>query len=126
MKVCPEFQNIPTFINYMGYTKELGIELVSEVIAKVSPTIVVQVKSKYKNNNFSELLSPERVREKLQDFDSKTEIINYKLFQIQSQSEKQKGWKYPPAKVREMCVLGYLSQMLNKSLSLTDVRIPIH
>lgn len=103
-------ESIPWVVNYMGYTKSLGIDLVLSVIRSVKPTMIVQIQSNNNKINFPYLLHPEHVGE-----------IEYSLKVIQSiVGEKQ--LQSEAKTLRETCIVSYFGKMSEQRKNLNIYR----
>ncbi|XP_075221657.1 polynucleotide 5'-hydroxyl-kinase NOL9-like isoform X3 [Lycorma delicatula] len=83
-----ELKNIPWFINTIGYNKGMGVLIVSSMIKKVSPTVLVQIESQHKARNFPALLDPEFVEDNILNLcEHDPKVLNYELLPIPSAVE---------------------------------------
>lgn len=118
---------MPTVINYMGYSKGLGIKIASTVITLVKPTNLIQIDSRHKNKNFPCDLNLANIRKNCDYFRSEAVDFNYRIHKLISAAEEFKGWKLEPRQARELCILAYLGEgMTNSHKSLTDHNLPMY
>lgn len=103
---------IPTLINYMGYTHDIGINILSAVIIQVEPTDVLQICSRDSKKNYKYILETNVIVENAQLF-VPSKNLNYKLHKIESLSDENNGWTAEPRQLREMCLLAYLREMID-------------
>lgn len=121
-------EEIPTLINYMGFSLGIGLNVACSVIAEVKPTIVVQIQSHYHKKNFSMLLTPESItKNMLVPVNVTPEELSYQLVTLDAMSDSCSGFSFQPRQIREMCTLAYISQMFpNGVCSLTDPAVPVY
>lgn len=118
-------KSLPWIINYMGFTKSIGTDLIVAIIKLFSPTLLVQIQSENNNRNYSTILDVDYVR------NYKTSVpvdipnmkLNYTLQVLNSEADyKVQGeWECEPRQIREMCILSYFSQMLQGKSRITSV-----
>lgn len=123
--------DVPTLINYMGFTRDLGLNLAVAVLAEVQPTLVIEVLSKNSRRNFQEPLQLPYVQGQLEVLEdlpvSRGITLEYGYVQMWATSEDARGWELEPRTIREMCVLGYISAMLPDGVkAVTDCKAPIY
>ncbi|XP_075217750.1 polynucleotide 5'-hydroxyl-kinase NOL9-like isoform X4 [Lycorma delicatula] len=126
-----ELKNIPWFINTIGYNKGMGVLIVSSMIKKVSPTVLVQIESQHKARNFPALLDPEFVEDNILNLcrsEHDPKVLNYELLPIPSAVEnigfykknkkKQQAqtWGLSAPSLRNIMILSYFGQMLNSKV----------
>ncbi|XP_023022136.2 polynucleotide 5'-hydroxyl-kinase NOL9 [Leptinotarsa decemlineata] len=110
-------QNIPTLINYMGFTQGVGLKIVSSAIAYIVPTDVVQISSQSSKKNFKEKLSPNTARKYCCFFEGDPSNINFKLHELPSMNDNNTGWTVGSRQAREMCVLSYVGRMMTRGVN---------
>lgn len=127
LKSCENTKTLPTLINYMGYSRGLGLNLAANVIVEVQPTMLVQIQSRYAKKNFSHLLTPDFVQEHRLPITSwKKKKLSYSFVTMESMSDSRKGWDLQPRQIRELKVLAYLSQSLpSEVVTITSPEVPI-
>lgn len=127
MDYVSNLDKIPTLINYMGYSKGLGIHIVSSVITIVKPTNIIQIESRFKNKNFICDLNLANVRKNCNYFGGVHAGLNYRVHKLFSFAEETTGWKLEPRQARELCILAYLGEGMTESItSLTDHNLPMY
>lgn len=110
----------------MGYSKGLGIKIVSSVINLVKPTDVVQIESRHKNKNFPCDLIAANVRKNCH-FGIEQAKLNYRLHKLTSSADNVSGWKLEARQGRELCVLAYFGEVMTNDISsLTDPNVPMY
>ncbi|EEZ97796.2 Polynucleotide 5'-hydroxyl-kinase NOL9-like Protein [Tribolium castaneum] len=128
------FEEIPTLVNYMGYTHGMGLNILSAVIIHVQPTDILQISSRDSKKNYKSVLETDIVAEKAQLFVSNLKNLHYNLHQIESKCDENDGWTAEPRQLREMTILAYIREMINSDsvfktnaplcrISLNDVSI---
>ncbi|KRT82012.1 hypothetical protein AMK59_5470 [Oryctes borbonicus] len=127
LKQCEEFKEIPTLINYMGYTQSYGINIASTLITHISPTHLLQINSTQQSKNFEKSLTTDVVIEYSNMFGiSETTSLAYQLIAIDSMSDRLISWQAQGRTTREMSILSYFSQVIDESLSLTSKKVPLY
>lgn len=128
MEYVSSLTDVPTLINYMGFSKGIGIKIISSAISYIQPTDIVQINSTIYQKNFSNDLSLNVVKENCNFFGGEPNLLNFNLHIIPSMSDqKARGWSLEPRQVREMCVLAYLGQMMKENIAtLTDKELPMY
>lgn len=105
-------EEIPTLVNFMGFTHGIGVNILSAAICLCRPTDVVQIRSQNNKNNYKCNLTPEVVLENAEIFIS-GQTLSYSLLEMESLCDNFSGWVAEPRQLREMSVLSYLSKMIN-------------
>lgn len=127
MHYISSLRTMPTLINYIGYSKGLGIKIASTVITLVKPTNVIQIDSRNKNKNFPCDLNLANIRQNCDYFGGDTVGLNYRVHKLISAAEESSGWKLDPRQTREICILTYLGEGMTESHnSLTDHNLPMY
>lgn len=99
-------QNVPTLINYMGYTYGTGLNIVCAAISTIQPTDVLEIRSNDPKKNYKVPLDVEVVKRNAKIFVSSIPpLLNYHLHELQSMSDENVGWSGQPRQFREFCVL---------------------
>lgn len=124
---CTSF-DVPTIVNYMGFTRSFGLDIFASVMTLVQPTIVTDIRSSSPQKIFPEELNWEKITERTKLFSSNSAHISpYEYLVIKSMADSNQGWHLQPRQLREMSILSYFSQVLpNDLLSLTDGQVPVH
>jgi len=124
---CSDFPEMPTLINYMGFTRGYGLEIFSAVIAYTQPTKVVQIKSSIDGRNFRKQLTYELILDISRTLVPETETIpHFDIVNILSMADENESWSSQPRQIREMCVLSYLGTILPENVSsLTEKEVPV-
>ncbi|CAH1155249.1 unnamed protein product [Phaedon cochleariae] len=128
MREVDSLQNLPTIINYMGFTSGIGLNIISSAITYILPTDVVQIDSDSHKRNFAHPLTVDTVQQKCRLFArNRADQLDYNLHKIRAMTDqKNGGWKLEPRQSREMCVLADLGRMMTDRVqSLTDWRLPM-
>lgn len=111
----------------MGYSKGIGIKLVSSVLTLVRPTNVVQIDSQQKNKNFICDLNVANIRKHCDYFGGEPIGLNYRVHKLWSLAENTGGWRMAPSQARELCILSYLGEGMTETVdSLTDHNQPMY
>lgn len=124
-------QSVPVVVNYMGFTKGIGLFLTSMILGLLKADVVVQIESQNENRNFNVDLTPDAVRQQLlaSSSNEKMTLKEYKLVKLDSVANGNQanvGWELEPRQVREMCILAYMSGILPpqcKYLTEKDIRV---
>ncbi|XP_063930696.1 polynucleotide 5'-hydroxyl-kinase NOL9-like [Zophobas morio] len=106
---------IPTLINYMGYTHGVGINILSAVITQIQPTDVLQICSQNSKKNYKFSLKTGVIKQNAKLFVSEKTNLNYNLHQIESMCDGNDSWTAEPRQLREMCVLSYISHLVDSN-----------
>ncbi|RZC34244.1 MobB domain containing protein [Asbolus verrucosus] len=107
---------IPTLINYMGYTYGIGINILSAAIVHMQPTDILQIHSQNSKKNYRCKLSVDVVIANAKVFvDLVPTDLNYNLYEVQSMCDYNDGWTAEPRQLREMSILAYISQMADSN-----------
>ncbi|XP_044259863.1 polynucleotide 5'-hydroxyl-kinase NOL9 [Tribolium madens] len=119
-------EEIPTVVNYMGYTHGMGLNILSAVIVHVQPTDILQICSRDSKKNYKCLLEEDFVMENAKLFVPDLNIIlHYNLHKIESKSDENDGWTAEPRQLREMSVLAFVREMINSD-SIYKTYIPLY
>lgn len=110
----------------MGYSKGLGIKIISTVITLLRPTNVVQIESKSKHKNFVCDLNVANIRKNCDYFGGSPSGLTYKLHKLGSLADTNVGWKLEPRQARELAILAYLGEGMININSLTDHNLPMY
>lgn len=118
---------MPILVNFMGFTRGIGLNLLSSVIAIVNPIKVVEIFSQRASKNLPAVPELQVVSEYKKMFTDKFVPDPYQLHRIPSMTDENKGWELEPRQVREMICLAYLSQALPEDvLSLTHEKVDLY
>ncbi|XP_029664906.1 polynucleotide 5'-hydroxyl-kinase NOL9 [Formica exsecta] len=129
LKENPELSRLPVVVNTMGFTQNLGWDIAIFTIKLIRPSIIMQIMSSKKKNNYDNIFSAEVVNkqecswtfwyERFIDWDRPCE---HDLCVIQSQAEgrimqttKDQGpnqWNMEPYQQRELVMMSYLSDIV--------------
>lgn len=116
-------QSLPLIINYMGFCKSIGLDLIIHTIKLLRPTNVIQLQSKSKGRNYLQELTPEFVTYYKPMFLLETPfcILNYSLTLLNSVAEQKVAgeWESEPRLLREMSILSYFSTILKQEEEIT-------
>ncbi|XP_058981795.1 FK506-binding protein 5 [Musca domestica] len=117
-------QDIPWFVNTMGYNKGFGLELISVIIKSLPLTDVIQLQSNKAINNFDTLLFPQNINQvpcnMFMEYngnpDEESPILEYRTHVWQTavtqESRYQKEWDMSPKDTRYAMLLTRLSVAL--------------
>lgn len=127
LKVSADLK-LPTFINLMGMTDGLGINLLSSIIAEVQPTQVVQIYSDHRPKNFKEDLTIDCVkRNRILLTPENSNELSFNYLKIKSVCTDLNNGDLMPRNIRELCILSYFSQMMpNHCNHLTERDVKIY
>ncbi|KAF5304256.1 hypothetical protein FQA39_LY09783 [Lamprigera yunnana] len=113
------YENIsrkPTIVNFMGFTRGLGLHLFSSTVVSVKPTCIIEIRSSNVKKNFTEEISAEVINKHINVL---TQFLlpfsDFQIITLQSMSDQKIGWQLQPRQIREMCVLSYLGRVMNKN-----------
>lgn len=65
LKECPVLSRLPVVVNTMGFTQSLGWDIVIFTIKLIKPSIILQIMSSKKKNNYDNVLSAEVVNKQV-------------------------------------------------------------
>ncbi|CAH1184917.1 unnamed protein product [Phyllotreta striolata] len=120
-------ENVPVLVNYMGFVKGIGLNIISSVITYIEPTDVLQINSKHSKKNFKCDLTPETVKSNLKAFGGDPSYVNFALRKIVALTDDNTGWFLESRQARELCVLAYFARMMcNEIQSLTNYKLPMY
>lgn len=121
-------EDIPTLINYMGFTQGIGLHIACSAIAELKPTMLVQIQSSNRRKNFTRLLTPDCVVENLLiPCNVVAEELSYEFVVLRAMSDDVSGFSLQPRQIREMCTLAYLCQTFPDGVSsLLDTNVAIY
>lgn len=127
LRQCKDYKEIPTLVNYMGYTQNYGINIASTVISFVRPTILLQINSTQSTKNFEKNLTPDMVSLYSSMFGmADASKLVYEFILIKSMSDGSSSWKAQGRTTREMSIISYFSKVVDDTLSLTSKNVPLH
>ncbi|XP_011630462.1 polynucleotide 5'-hydroxyl-kinase NOL9 isoform X1 [Pogonomyrmex barbatus] len=119
LKECPLLSLLPIVVNTMGFTKGLGWNIAMFTIKLIRPSIIVQIVSSKKKNNFDDVLSAKVVNKQEcswtfcdEKFINWNKPCEHDLFIMYSQAEtatQKKKWNMEPYQQRELVMMSYLS-----------------
>nr|CAD7605827.1 unnamed protein product [Timema genevievae] len=112
----PELRNMPWFINTMGFTQGLGLELLFGVLHLVRPTHLYELKSARNKHNFLKPLSCEYMNQhhSFWQRDLAASDLDYASFSLDSvavQTIQKVSRGLKPKECRDLVVLAYLSTL---------------
>ncbi|KYN38311.1 Polynucleotide 5'-hydroxyl-kinase NOL9 [Trachymyrmex septentrionalis] len=122
LKECPILSRLPIVVNTMGFTKSLGWNIIIFTIKLIRPSIILQIMSSKKKNNYNDLLSAAVVNNQkcLWTFCDETFIdwnrpCEHDLCLIYSQAEAvaRNELNITPYQGRELVMLSYLSNIVH-------------
>jgi len=110
----PELNKLPWIVNTMGFNRGLGIKLIGQVISAVSPTTILEIRSRFPGKNYEV------------NFNSMSDKCNVLQFDAVPESLDAKNmgandlWGIPePAKLRDIVVLSYFGHLYRGPASTT-------
>ncbi|XP_018333941.1 polynucleotide 5'-hydroxyl-kinase NOL9 [Agrilus planipennis] len=117
-----------TFVNYMGYSRGLGVNLAASVITILCPTILIQIKSKHIQRNFKENLTPEFIENQAKLFLPYFEAsLNYQYVSIGSVADGNRNADTSAKQLREMRIFWYFGKIVSPERNLlTDKNVPVY
>lgn len=119
LKTYKHFNKYPTIINYMGFSRSLGCELLSSVIGICNPSLIFQINSKNRTKNLDVNFDLCSLQENAQFFTPQLQLsTNFEVHKVESPSDNCTGWECGPRQLREMCIISYFSEILNKNTSI--------
>ncbi|KAL0117277.1 hypothetical protein PUN28_010255 [Cardiocondyla obscurior] len=115
--------HLPIVVNTMGFTQSIGWDIAIFTIKLIRPTIILQIKSLKKKNNYNDFLSAEVVNkqecswrfcdEKFIDWNKPCE---HDLCVIHSKAEiitaRMNKWNLEPYQQRELLIISYFSDII--------------
>lgn len=108
----------PTIINYVGLTRENGLDLLSSVISFVKPTVIVEIRSEIESRNFVQPLSRDLLANaqlySTSKYLSNEEFPKFKIEVISSSCDSSRGWILSSRNVREMKILNYFGKIFSE------------
>ncbi|XP_011876206.1 PREDICTED: polynucleotide 5'-hydroxyl-kinase NOL9 isoform X2 [Vollenhovia emeryi] len=127
LRECPVLSRLPIVVNTMGFAQKLGWNIMMFTIKLIRPSIILQILSRYKKNNYINYLSAEVVNqqeytwtfcdEKFIDWNRPCE---HDLCVINSRAEVAFGqaqidrMKLEPYQQRELMMMSYLSGIVRE------------
>ncbi|KAL6437027.1 hypothetical protein ACFW04_004972 [Cataglyphis niger] len=129
LKEHPELSRLPIVVNTMGFTQNLGWDIAIFTIKLIRPSIIMQIMSSKKKNNYNNVLSAEIVNKQefpwtfcYEGFIDWDRPCEYDLYVIQSQAEGSamqtimdqgpNQWNMEPYQQRELVMMSYLSDIV--------------
>ncbi|XP_029165496.1 polynucleotide 5'-hydroxyl-kinase NOL9 [Nylanderia fulva] len=129
LKGDPELSRLPVVVNTMGFAKNLGWDIAIFTIKLIRPSIIVQIMSSKRKNNYDNVFSAEVVNkqecswtfcdEKFINWDRSCE---HDLCIINSPAEVQtvvdqgpNQWNMEPYQQRELMMMSYLSDIVRNN-----------
>ncbi|KYN07162.1 Polynucleotide 5'-hydroxyl-kinase NOL9 [Cyphomyrmex costatus] len=122
LKECPILSRLPIVVNTMGFPKSLGWNIVIFTIKLIRPSIILQIMSSKKKNNYDDILSAEVVnkQECSWTFCDETFIdwnrpCEHDFCMIYSEAEiaRKNEFNIEPYQIRELLMLSYLSSIVH-------------
>ncbi|XP_011138457.1 polynucleotide 5'-hydroxyl-kinase NOL9 isoform X2 [Harpegnathos saltator] len=123
LKQCPELSRLPIVVNTMGFTQYIGLDLAIFMVKLVRPSIILQILSSKKRNNYAHLLNADVVNQQkckwnvIDDWDSP---CDHELCVIHSNAENEltratNELSIEPYQQRELVMISYLSGIVRDS-----------
>jgi len=106
----PDLDKLPWLVNTMGFNRGLGVKLMADVVDKVRPSTLVEIRSRFDGKNYQDV-----------DFDRLTgDKCNVLQFEAVPEDAKVMGsndlWGIPePSKLRDIVILSYFGQLHSHS-----------
>ncbi|KAF2905374.1 hypothetical protein ILUMI_00792 [Ignelater luminosus] len=127
MRSCDFYCKGPILINYVGFTRGIGLEIFATAVVLVQPNTIIEIYDANKSRNFREVISHQSMVAKSKLLaNSINALPKFESYRIESAADCSQGWHLEPRQIREMCVLSYLGGMLPKGvLSLTATKVPM-
>ncbi|KYN15327.1 Polynucleotide 5'-hydroxyl-kinase NOL9 [Trachymyrmex cornetzi] len=122
LKECPILSCLPIVVNTMGFTKNLGWNIIIFTIKLIRPSIILQIMSSTKKNNYNDVLSAAVVNNQKcswtfcdETFIDWNRPCEHDLCLIYSQSEAaaRNELNITPYQGRELAMLSYLSSIVH-------------
>lgn len=127
VKNLPEVE-IPTIINFIGYTSDVGYNILACALLIVRPNTLLELKSPDRNKNYSLPIRKSDIREqslllrKDLPFD-----FDIDLLEIELSKRETEGWALQGREMREMCIMSYFGSMMTEYIdNISDYRLPIY
>ena len=101
----PDLNKLPWVVNTMGFNRGLGVKLIGEVVSKVNPSTMIEIRSRFEGKNYNI------------NFDKLTgDKCNLLQFEAVPEDSKNMGsndlWGIPePAKLRDIVILSYFGHL---------------
>lgn len=135
LKENPELSRLPIVVNTMGFTQNLGWDIAIFAIKLIRPSIIMQIMSSKKKNNYNNIFSVEVVNkqecswafcdEKFIDWNRPCEhdlcVIQSQVEGTVTQTTMDQGpnqWNMEPYQQRELVIMSYLSDIVRDNDSL--------
>ncbi|XP_012525433.1 polynucleotide 5'-hydroxyl-kinase NOL9 isoform X2 [Monomorium pharaonis] len=120
LKKCPVLSRFPIVVNTMGFTKNLGWNIMILTIKLIRPSIILQIMSSKKKNNYDDFLSAKVVNKQECSFTFCDERFidwnrscEHDLRIIHSQAETVTNkWNMEPYQQRELMMISYFSGLV--------------
>ncbi|XP_024889942.1 polynucleotide 5'-hydroxyl-kinase NOL9 [Temnothorax curvispinosus] len=120
LKESPVLSRLPIVVNTMGFTQSLGWDIAIFTIKLIRPSIILQIMSSKKKNNYNDVLSAEVVNKQEctwtfcdERFINWNRPCEHDLCIIYSQAEtvaaRTNEWNMQPYQQRELVMMSYLS-----------------
>lgn len=130
LKECPELSRLPVVVNTMGFTKNLGWDIMIFTIKLIRPSIILQITSRETKNNYGDFLSAEVVNKQEcsftfyhENFVDWNRPCEHDLCIIYSQAETERRrptddsaqWKrkMEPYQQRELAMMSYFTGQID-------------
>ncbi|EGI57243.1 PREDICTED: polynucleotide 5'-hydroxyl-kinase NOL9 [Acromyrmex echinatior] len=122
LKECPILSRLPVVVNTMGFTKSLGWNIIIFTIKLINPSIILQIMSSKKKNNYDNVLSAAVVNNQKcswtfcdETFIDWNRPCEHDLCLIYSQAEAvgRNELSITPHQGRELVMLSYLSSIVH-------------
>ncbi|KYM83239.1 Polynucleotide 5'-hydroxyl-kinase NOL9 [Atta colombica] len=122
LKECPILSRLPVVVNTMGFTKSLGWNIIIFTIKLISPSIILQIMSSKKKNNYNDVLSAAVINNQKcswtfcdETFIDWNRPCEHDLCLIYSQAEvaARNELNITPYQGRELVMLSYLSNIVH-------------
>lgn len=120
-------EDLPTVINYMGFAKGIGINIISSAITSLRPTDLIQIESKSHKKNFETDLTVKTVTENCYLFGGNPKNLKFNFKKMVAMTDDNTGWSLESRLTREMCILAYFGEMMkNGADSLHSHNLPMY
>ena len=115
----PDLRNLPWIVNTMGFSRGLGVKLIQQTFAKVQPSTVIEIRSRFEKKNY-----PFR-------FESLQQVPGFNVLAFEAMPESNEAkdmgvkdlWGIPePAKLRDIVILSYFGQLYPGPTSSTFIQ----
>lgn len=121
---CPVLSHLPIVVNTMGFTQDIGWDIMVLTIKLIRPDLVVQIRGRKAKSNFPNMLSTQVINQQRPAWSTlSTNVVNWSqkcehdLFTVDSNAEKKVAprnelWNMEPYQQRELVQVSYFSELL--------------